>query len=297
MAKRTAYNGILTALAMIFSYVEALLPPPVAVPGMKLGLANLVVILTLFVLGEKSAILINLMRILLSGFMFGTGISIVYSLAGGALSLGVMILLKRAGIFGRTGISMAGGACHNAGQILAAMVMMRTTSLLWYLLILWASGMASGLLIGLLAAWLTGRFKRALGVVEDGSRNGAVRRKAGRSFLLPGVLALVFLILCAAVFLLSGRGTRVVVSSGARQVGVYSLDSDQQVEILAEDGGVNRLVIEGGTAYISHADCPDRLCEKMGRIRLPGQSLVCLPHALVVTIEGDRGQNPDTYIR
>ena len=155
--KTLALYGLLTALALVLSYAESLVPPVFAVPGMKLGLTNVVVLTALYLMDAKSAVLINFVRIALVAALFGSGMSFLYSLAGGLLSAAVMILLKKSGRFGITGVSAAGGISHNVGQILVAMAVLETSSLSWYLMILWMTGLVSGLLIGLLGGVITGR--------------------------------------------------------------------------------------------------------------------------------------------
>ncbi len=164
--QRTALYGLLIALAMILSYVEAQIPVFFAVPGMKLGLTNIVVLYALYRIGYSGAFLINLARILLVGMLFGNGMSIAYSLAGGLLSTLVMMLLKKTGKFRIVTVSIAGGITHNIGQILVAVVMLQTTELAWYLLVLWFSGLASGCVIGLICGELVKRLKKISG---DGS--------------------------------------------------------------------------------------------------------------------------------
>jgi len=159
--KTLALYGLLTALALVLSYAESLVPPFFAVPGMKLGLTNVVVLAALYLMDAKSAILINFVRIALVSALFGSGVSFLYSLAGGLLSAAVMILLKKSGRFGIAGVSAAGGISHNVGQILVAMAILETSSLGWYLMILWMTGLVSGLLIGLLGGVITGRLAPA----------------------------------------------------------------------------------------------------------------------------------------
>ena len=149
-AKRIASFGILTALALILGYVEMQIPPLFAVPGMKLGLTNLVVLFALYRMGSKDAILINLIRIGISAILFGSGVSFLYSVAGGLLSGLVMILLKKWDRFSAVGVSVAGGLSHNVGQLLVATVLMGTGKIFYYLPVLWLSGTAAGLVIGLL---------------------------------------------------------------------------------------------------------------------------------------------------
>ncbi|MBQ6540588.1 MAG: Gx transporter family protein [Oscillospiraceae bacterium] len=163
--KRIALYGLLIALALILSYLEARIPAFFAVPGMKLGITNLVVLAALYLMDAKSAVFINILRIILVSVLFGTGVSLAYSLAGGLLSGLVMILLKKTGRFGIVAVSTAGGVAHNIGQILTAMALLGTRSLAWYLLILWFTGIASGAVIGLLGGLLCGRLE---GIFKSG---------------------------------------------------------------------------------------------------------------------------------
>ncbi len=154
MAKKIAYLGMLTALAFVFSYIEFLLPLNFGVPGIKPGLANLVVIVALYMLNVRTACALSFVRILLTGLTFGNPASMIYSLAGGMLSLVVMILAKRCNLFSVTGVSVPGGVFHNIGQIVVAILVVETKSLLYYLPVLIISGTVTGALIGTLAAIL-----------------------------------------------------------------------------------------------------------------------------------------------
>lgn len=155
-----ARYGLLVALALIFSYIEAQVPAFFTIPGMKLGLTNIVVLVALYQMGTQSALLINIFRILLVSMLFGNGMSMVYSLAGGLLSGAVMIGLKKTGQFGMVTVSIAGGIAHNIGQILVAMLMLETTALAWYLLVLWFTGFASGAVIGVVGGELCRRLEK-----------------------------------------------------------------------------------------------------------------------------------------
>jgi heptaprenyl diphosphate synthase len=157
--KTIAQYGLLIAVALILSYVEAQIPAFFAVPGMKLGLTNVVVLFALYHMGEKSALAVNLLRIFLVALLFGNGMSLAYSVAGGLLSGLVMILLKKTGKFRILTVSVAGSVSHNIGQILVAMALLGTTSIAWYLLVLWFTGIASGLLIGVVGGELCRRLE------------------------------------------------------------------------------------------------------------------------------------------
>lgn len=146
--QRLAQLGLLTALALIAGYIELLIPIPIGIPGVKLGLANLVVLWALYALGPADALAVNGVRILLSGFLFGNLSMILYSLAGASLSFVCMYGAKKSGKFHMTGVSVIGGVTHNAGQLLTAMLVLETKSLIYYVPVLLAAGVITGLLIG-----------------------------------------------------------------------------------------------------------------------------------------------------
>ena len=156
-ARRVALYGMLTALAFILSYVESLVPVTAGIPGVKLGLANLVVVIALYTLDLKGAFVISVVRIVLSGLTFGGLFSMLYSLAGGLLSFAVMAILSRKKLFGTVGVSVCGGVAHNIGQLLVAMAVLETESVWYYFPVLLISGSVAGVLIGLLGGWMTGR--------------------------------------------------------------------------------------------------------------------------------------------
>ena len=154
--KRLVLLAMLTAVAMLLSYVESLLPS-VGIPGVKMGLANIAVIFALFRFGWKEAAALSLVRVVLVSLLFGSVGAMLYSLAGAVLSLAVMALLRRIDRFSTVGSSVAGGVAHNAGQILMAMLILQTKQLLGYLPVLAVSGIAGGVLTGLAAALLIRR--------------------------------------------------------------------------------------------------------------------------------------------
>ena len=151
MKSKVAYFGVFTALALIFSYVETLIPFQIGIPGVKLGLANLIIVIALYKMNLKETYLLSVTRIILSGFIFGNLFSIIYSLSGGLLSLSVMAFLKKQGGFSVMGISIAGGVMHNVGQLLVAMVIVETFSIIYYIPVLLIAGVITGLVIGIAA--------------------------------------------------------------------------------------------------------------------------------------------------
>ncbi len=147
-AKRVAVSAVLASLALIFSYIEAILPAAPGIPGIKLGIANLVVIIAIYRLGSRYALTINLIRIFLAGFMFSGLYGAVYSLCGCILSFAVMYFLKRSDAFSVVGVSMGGGVAHNIGQLTAAAFLVSSPEIFYYLPVLIISGTISGILIG-----------------------------------------------------------------------------------------------------------------------------------------------------
>ena len=149
--RRLALSAMLAALALIFSYVEAMIPIPVPVPGIKLGIANLVIVMAIYKLGFRYAFTINCVRIVIAGLLFSGIFGMFYSFAGGILSIAVMYLLYRTGWFSMIGVSMAGGVAHNLGQLITACLIVSNIRLMSYFSILLFSGLFSGIAVGFLA--------------------------------------------------------------------------------------------------------------------------------------------------
>ena len=147
MAKRVSLYGILVALAFIASYIEVLIPFNFHVPGMKLGLANIVVLIALYTGGARAGITVSVIRIILVGFTFGNPYSAIYGLSGGILSFMIMLVLKKTDFFGIAGVSMAGGV---AGQLFCAMVLLKLPAVFSYLSYLMFIGIITGALIGII---------------------------------------------------------------------------------------------------------------------------------------------------
>lgn len=163
MAKRVAKLGVFVALAMIFSYIEAIIPFNFGIPGIKLGIANIVTVTSLYQFKPGEVFMISFTRIFLMGLLFGNGVSLLYSLAGGMLSLVVMLICKKKGLFSVMGVSIAGGAFHNIGQVVAATLVLQNRGLLYYYLpVLLVAGTITGALIGR----LSGKILRSI-MVQD----------------------------------------------------------------------------------------------------------------------------------
>lgn len=156
--KKITLLAVLSAASMILSYVESILPPILTtVPGIKVGLPNIIVIFILYRMGISAAATVSLIRMFLTALLFGNPISLIYSAAGAFLSLTVMTILKKTDLFSVLGVSVAGGIFHNVGQILAAMVLLETAAIGYYLIILAMTGTLAGIFVGLCGAFLIRR--------------------------------------------------------------------------------------------------------------------------------------------
>lgn len=147
-AKQVALWGVLIALGLVLGYIEHLVPLPVGIYGIKLGLSNLVTLVALYALGAHAAIYINLIRILLSSMLFGNPISLAYSLAGGLAAVTIMVIAKRFWRFGAVGVSILGGVTHNIAQLAVAVFMVDSLKIAFYLPVLLAAGALTGFIIG-----------------------------------------------------------------------------------------------------------------------------------------------------
>ncbi len=162
LSKKTAFCGLVLALALIMGYVESLVPVAIAIPGIKLGAANSVILILLYRIGVKETFIVNVTRVVLAGFLFGSMASILYSLSGAAVSLFVMVFLKKTDRFSISGVSMAGGVFHNIGQLIMAALVLKTSAVWYYLPVLIISGSITGLLIGFLTGEICKRISNIL---------------------------------------------------------------------------------------------------------------------------------------
>ena len=159
-ARKIALLGLCTAIAMVFAWVESQLPPlAVAVPGIKMGLPNIVIIFILYRIGWKEAAAVSFVRIVAVSLLFGNPVMIAYSLAGGLLSLLGMLLLKKTNCLSTVGVSVAGGVLHNVGQILMAMLILSTAGLGYYMIVLAVTGVVSGIFVGLCGSFAVKRVR------------------------------------------------------------------------------------------------------------------------------------------
>jgi heptaprenyl diphosphate synthase len=157
--KRLTALSLLIAVAMILSYIEAQIPISVAVPGVKIGLSNIATVFALYTLGAPAAVAVSVVRVILSSLLFGNFAMMIYSLSGAALALVFMILTKRSRVFSVIGVSVTGGVMHNAGQVIAAAVMMENAGIAAYVIPLIISGTLAGVAVGVISALLVGRLE------------------------------------------------------------------------------------------------------------------------------------------
>lgn len=157
--KRLTLYALLVALALILSYLESLVPLSFAIPGIKMGLPNIVIVFALYKLGFRAAGCISLVRVVLVSILFGNVMSMAYSLAGAVLSLCLMWLLHKSGKFSAVGVSVAGALGHNVGQVATAIVLLQTSGLVYYLAPLCVSGTVAGIIIGVAGGVVVKRVK------------------------------------------------------------------------------------------------------------------------------------------
>ena len=157
--KKLCILSVSVSLAMVLSFLESLVPPLVAVPGIKVGISNIVSLFVLYALGAPSAFAVSITRVTLSSLLFGSAVSLIYSLSGACLSLLIMIAFKKLGFFSITGVSVLGGVFHNVGQIIAAIIVMKTAAIAVYLPPLIISGVIAGVLVGLLSGLVLEKIK------------------------------------------------------------------------------------------------------------------------------------------
>ena len=159
--RKTAVLSILTTVALVLSYVEAILPPIwAAVPGIKIGLPNIIIIFILYKTGLKDAITVSVIRLFLVALLFGNAMTLLYSAAGAILSIALMTLCKKINLFSMVGVSIVGGVAHNLGQILVAMTIFETSQIGYYMLVLAVTGTIAGVFVGIAASIILRRFEK-----------------------------------------------------------------------------------------------------------------------------------------
>ena len=161
MSRKVAFYGIFAALAVLMGYVEAMVPSPVPIPGVKLGLANVIVLIALYFMGTGAAIGVNVIRVIISALLFNGFSGFLFSIAGAALSMLVMYLAKKVRSSSVIGVSVLGGVVHNIGQIAVAAVVLQTPGLMYYLPTLLISGIVTGIVIGIVAKYCLSHIEKS----------------------------------------------------------------------------------------------------------------------------------------
>lgn len=154
MSKKIAFMGIFSSLALVAGYLERLIPVTIPVPGIKLGLANVIVLLTIYYMGTKEAFGVMMIKIVVTALLFSGLSGFFYSLSGGLLSFGVMLIGKKSGVFSVIGVSILGGVFHNIGQITLAALIVSNAGLLYYCPVLIIAGIVTGGITGLIAHYV-----------------------------------------------------------------------------------------------------------------------------------------------
>ena len=159
--RRIALLGVLTSVALVLSYLEVMLPPiSTAVPGIKMGLPNIIIIFVLYKFGLKEAVTVSLIRVFIVALLFGNVMTLAYSVAGAVLSLGLMTLFKKINLFSQIGVSIIGGISHNLGQILVAIFLFDTIQIGYYMIVLSITGTIAGVVIGIISSILVKKLEK-----------------------------------------------------------------------------------------------------------------------------------------
>lgn len=161
MSKKVAFYGVFAALAILMGYVESLFPPPVPVQGVKLGLANVIVLITLYFMGAKAALGINVIRVVISALLFSGFSGFLYSIAGAGVSFIIMVLAKKIKSSGIIGVGVLGGVAHNIAQIGVAAAVLNTPGLFYYLPVLIISGVVMGVITGIAARYCLNHIEKS----------------------------------------------------------------------------------------------------------------------------------------
>jgi len=164
--KKITLSGLMIACGIVLGYLEYLIPLPIGIPGVKIGLSNIVTLLSLYILGPAISAVIVLLRIVLSGILFGNLFGILYSLCGAIFAFATMYFCKRSSAFSIIGISVAGGVMHNVGQLLLACSIVKQIKLSFYLPVLLLSGLLCGVLVGIISTIIIDRINKNVGIIE-----------------------------------------------------------------------------------------------------------------------------------
>lgn len=299
MKTRTiARFALLTALSLVLGYVESLIPIAPTIPGIKLGLGNTVLLYAVYMGTTLEAALLMLCKVFLSSMLFGGGFSaMLYSLAGGVLSLAVMLLLVRLPRVGVIGVSSCGAVSHNIGQIAMASVLLGVGSVWAYFPVLVLSGLVMGPLTGSVSLAVFRSLKKA----NRGETYRFEPRPFRQSWKTDVLLTVIFLLAAgAAWFFLSRSGLDMDTAIGKDSESDYYVEVYQNSSVLYEipltdygtyrisdsiSGNENVFVIDSEGVHMQSANCPDKICVRQGTLQ-PGSTtpITCLPHKLVLSV-------------
>ncbi len=161
MSRRVAFYGIFAALAVLMGYVEAMVPAPVPIPGIKLGLANVIVLISMYFISNKAALGVNVIRVVMSALLFNGFSGFLFSIAGAGISYIVMVLAKRIKSSSIIGVSVLGGVTHNIAQIGVAAIVLDTPGLMYYVPVILISGIITGVIIGIVSKYCLKHIEKA----------------------------------------------------------------------------------------------------------------------------------------
>ncbi len=160
MYHKIAHLGLFTAAAILLGYIESLIPFFAGIPGMKLGLSNLMIVFILYLYSWREAVSVSVIRVFVIGFLFGNLFSIAFSMGGALFSIIIMTIFSKIKGFSVLGVSIAGGCAHNIAQVIVAAFVMHSFMIIpYYLPVLLVSGVVTGLLIGLVSREMIKRLK------------------------------------------------------------------------------------------------------------------------------------------
>lgn len=288
MIKNTARTGMLVALALVLGYFESLLPINIGIPGVKLGLANTVVLYAVCLVDAPYAFALVLVKVILSCFMYAGASAMIYSLFGGIFSFVVMYALKKKTAIGITALSVAGAAAHNGGQIAAACIVLQSVSIVSYLPVLLVTGVATGVVTGIIATLIIERLKEI-------QKEGTLIKRTTKG--MAPVLSTVFLFACitlAACAVCKKKDSEkyefpsVIVIRDSEEIYNLPLNEYGTYTIYSEKDGSEEaaFIIDEEGVRMEYSSCKDKTCVRTGTIKAGDNPIICLPNRLLLKIVG-----------
>ncbi len=249
--------------------------------------------MVLYLVGTKQAYVVSVLRVILAGFMFGNLFSIIYGISGAILSLSVMLILYKSKRFHMVSISCAGGIAHNLGQIIVASIIVQNYNIMYYFAVLMIAGCITGIIIGFVACEMVkriGTFVNKDIKKEDYYLN---KIKINDIILIIAIIAFSIVSLVGINIAKDADADIVRISVDGEIYGEYSLEKNNNIEVVIDGEVQNVVTISDGKCYMSHASCPDKLCVNQGAIHTDKQSIICLPNKVVVEVVKGDGANAD----